>query len=114
MDRRDAGSEDGLRSGTTAAIASRWQTICRLRPQVVLMDVSLGTADGLEIVQRIRRHPDLQHTACVAVSGNVLPAEVERARAAGCVQYLTKPVKATAVLAVVEGLLARQGGEPPD
>ena len=93
---------------------SGWQTICRLRPQVVLMDVSLGTADGLEIVQRIRRHPDLQHTACVAVSGNVLPAEVERARAAGCVQYLTKPVKATAVLAVVEGLLARQGGEPPD
>ena len=58
------------------------------RPRLVLMDVALPDANGIELTAKIRRM--LPETEVVIVSQHAVAAYVERARAAGAFAYITK------------------------
>jgi DNA-binding NarL/FixJ family response regulator len=59
-----------------------------LRPDLVLMDLSMPHVDGFEATSRIREEaPD---TAIVVLTGSNDPDDVERAHAAGAAGYVTK------------------------
>lgn len=62
------------------------------RPDLVLMDLSLPGMDGLEATRIIRADSETAHIPIVALSAHALPADVENARAAGCIDFITKPV----------------------
>lgn len=66
---------------------------------VILMDMQMPVMDGLEATRRIRAGSGASANArIVALSANVLPADLERCRAAGMDDHLGKPLTATALL----------------
>ncbi len=78
----------------------------RDRPALVLMDLSLPNVDGWEAARRIKAIPALALTPIVAVSGYSGTSDRDRARAAGCVDYLTKPIDRDALLQTLRRHLA--------
>src|SRR5436305_13546018 len=63
------------------------------RPDLVLMDLSLPGIDGWEVTRRVRQDPDLRSIPILAVSAHAMAGDRERAIAAGCDDYLTKPYR---------------------
>jgi two-component system, cell cycle response regulator DivK len=62
-------------------------------PDLVLMDLSLaGRIDGLEATRRLRAERTLDRTQIVALTAHAMPSDRERALAAGCDDYWTKPI----------------------
>jgi len=74
------------------------------KPALVLVDVSLPGEDGLSWVRRIREGGELT-VPMVAITAHALPADRERALAAGCADCLTKPLELKTLLRVVEQCL---------
>jgi len=63
-----------------------------LRPDLILMDIQLPGMDGLSLVRRLKVRPEFSSTPVVAISAHAMTRDIEQARAAGCVDYITKPI----------------------
>jgi CheY-like chemotaxis protein len=63
-----------------------------LTPDLILMDVQLPGLDGLSFTQELKADPRTAAVPVVAVSAHALAQNVEKARAAGCAEYITKPI----------------------
>jgi CheY-like chemotaxis protein len=63
------------------------------KPDLVLMDLQLPGMDGLEATRRLRSDPALRKTAIVALTAHAMRGEEERAIAAGCDGFITKPIR---------------------
>ncbi|HRE90141.1 MAG TPA: response regulator [Myxococcota bacterium] len=75
------------------------------RPALILMDIQLPGLDGLELTRRLKASPEHRDTIIVALTAFAMPSDHERARAAGCDGYLSKPIDIdTLVLAVSQHL----------
>ena len=61
-------------------------------PALILMDVQLPGIDGLTFVRELKADPRLTAVPVVAVSAHAMPHNIEAARQAGCVEYITKPI----------------------
>jgi two-component system cell cycle response regulator DivK len=70
------------------------------------MDIQLPLLDGYEATRRIKAEPSLRHVPVIAVTSYALAGDEEKARAAGCDAYVTKPFSPRQLLEVVRGLLA--------
>ena len=64
----------------------------RERPDIILMDLSLPMLDGLAATRRIRAHDGLSKVPIVAVSAHDSADFHAEALAAGCDEYVTKPI----------------------
>jgi two-component system, cell cycle response regulator DivK len=71
------------------------------RPDLVLMDIQLPVVDGYEATRRIKLDPALKATPIIAVSSFAMKGDEEKARAAGCNHYVTKPYSPLQLLRVV-------------
>ncbi len=63
-----------------------------LRPDLVLIDLQLPDFDGFEVLRRLRSDPLTRGIACIALSANAMPEDIERGLAAGFADYWTKPI----------------------
>ena len=61
-------------------------------PDLILMDISLPGMDGFEALATIRSDASISNTPVIAISANVMPAQVEKGRQAGFDDYLHKPI----------------------
>ncbi len=61
------------------------------RPDVVLLDLDLPGISGIEVVQAIRRSPEIARTPVLAVTASVMKRERTQAMAAGCDSFIEKP-----------------------
>jgi len=75
------------------------------RPQMILMDVLLPGVDGLELTRQIRADPRTRDIRILGLTACAMPGDAERVLAAGCDDYLTKPIDVHTFLATVAGHL---------
>ena len=74
-------------------------------PDLILMDLSLPRIDGWEATRRIKASPGVAHVPIVAVTAHAGQEERTKAREAGCVEYVTKPVERDHLISVIRRLL---------
>jgi len=72
------------------------------RPDLILMDINLPGLSGFEALQRLRAHPATRNTPVIAITANAMPRDIERGRAAGFSDYLTKPLDVPQFLNVLD------------
>ena len=75
------------------------------RPDLVLMDIQMLVIDGYEAIRQIKVDPDLKAIPIIAVSSFAMKGDEEKARAAGCDHYVTKPYSPLQLLRVIRGYL---------
>jgi GAF domain-containing protein/CheY-like chemotaxis protein len=85
-------AEDGA-CGVAAAEAER--------PDLILMDIQLPLIDGYEATRRIKANPALRAIPIIVVTSYALSGDEDKARAAGCDDYITKPYSPRALLAKI-------------
>jgi two-component system cell cycle response regulator DivK len=78
------------------------------RPDLILMDIQLPVLDGYEATRRIKTDPSLKATPVIAVSSFAMKGDEEKARAAGCDHYVTKPYSPLQLLRIIRGFLPEQ------
>src|SRR3979411_854485 len=61
-------------------------------PDLILMDVQLPGQDGLSLTRQLLADPATAGILIVALTANAMPDDRERALAAGCIGYITKPI----------------------
>jgi two-component system cell cycle response regulator DivK len=87
------------------------ETAQREHPDLILMDLSLPVMDGWEATRRLKEVPVTRAIPIIALSAHAMAGDRERALAAGCDDYDTKPVDLKSLLAKIEALLER-GSSP--
>jgi two-component system cell cycle response regulator DivK len=75
------------------------------RPALILMDLQLPRLDGLEAARLIRADPRLAGIPIVAVTAHAMKGDDEKARAAGCDGFVTKPIQVRKFAATVAAFL---------
>jgi two-component system cell cycle response regulator DivK len=75
------------------------------RPDLVLMDIQLPVLDGYDATRQIKADPKLKATPVIAVSSFAMKGDEEKARAAGCDHYVTKPYSPVQLLRLIRSLL---------
>jgi two-component system cell cycle response regulator DivK len=71
------------------------------RPDVILMDIQLPVLDGYEATRRIKANPSLRSIPVVIVTSYALSGDEEKARLAGCDDYVSKPFSPRDLLAKI-------------
>jgi CheY-like chemotaxis protein len=89
-------AEDGA-AGVAAAAASR--------PDLILMDMSLPGIDGWEATRRLKAAAETRAIPVIALTAHAMPADRDKALAAGCDDFDTKPVELPRLLEKIESLL---------
>ena len=64
----------------------------RRRPDLILMDIQLPGMDGLALTRRLKADRTTASIPVVALSAHALPRDIQQAREAGCVDFITKPI----------------------
>ena len=95
-------ARDGA-AGVTMATAER--------PDLILMDLSLPVMDGWEATRRLKGAPETRNIPVIALTSHAMVGEREKALAAGCDDFDTKPVELTRLLDKIRGLLPK--GDTP-
>lgn len=78
-------------------------------PDLILMDMSLPGIDGWEASRQLKADPATAPIPIIALTAHAMAEDREKALAAGCNEYETKPVELTSLLAKIEALLPKSG-----
>ena len=79
--------------------------VAKQRPDLILMDIQLPVMDGYEATRRIKADPATKSIPIIVVTSYALSGDEDKARAAGCDAYVTKPYSPRQLLAKVREFL---------
>jgi CheY-like chemotaxis protein len=77
------------------------------KPDLILMDMGLPGVDGWNATRRLKADPELNKVPVVALTAHVMHGDREKALAAGCDDYDTKPFQFARLLRKIEALLMK-------
>ncbi|MGN6110271.1 MAG: response regulator [Kofleriaceae bacterium] len=77
-------------------------------PRLILMDLQLPGIDGLELTRRLKADPETRDIVIVAVTAYAMKGDQAKALAAGCDDYVTKPIDTRTLPDRIARHLARQ------
>jgi len=78
------------------------------KPDLILMDLRLPVVDGWEATRRIKAQPETRHIPVIALTAHAMTGDREKALAAGCDDFDTKPVEMPRLLEKVRALLPKK------
>ncbi len=90
--------------------AEAMRKIEEIRPDIVLLDVTMPERSGYDICSEITRNPELSRIPVLLLTGALEPFDERRARESGAKGHLTKPFESRALVSRVEELLEQAGG----
>ena len=79
-------------------------------PALILMDMSLPGLDGWEATRQIKAAPETRAIPVIALTAHAMSGDREKAVAAGCDDFDTKPVDLARLLEKIEAQLGRAPG----
>ena len=74
-------------------------------PDLILMDLGMPVVDGWEATRRIKAAPETKHIPVIALTANAMTGDREKALAAGCDDFDTKPVEMARLLGKIQALV---------
>jgi CheY-like chemotaxis protein len=90
-----------------------FQAFAGVPPDAVLLDIKLGSQDGLDLALWIRRDPALRAIPVIAVTAHAMITDFERVVRAGCNACVSKPVNFRELKAELDRWLAVPAKSPP-
>lgn len=89
------------------------QLLLTVTPRLILMDIQLPGMDGLELTRRLKADPATEAVRIIALTAYAMKGDDEKAFAAGCDGYITKPIDVERLPEVVRSYLAERSPAPP-
>jgi CheY-like chemotaxis protein len=77
----------------------------RMRPDLIISDINIGGASGLELCEQLKQHPELCEVPVMFLSGAQVPDIIRRSHAAGGTYYLRKPFDPQVLIELVDKAL---------
>ncbi len=77
-------------------------------PDLILMDMNMPEVDGWEATKQVKADPVTAHIPVIALTAHAMAGDRDRAIAAGCVDYHTKPVELPKLLTQIEAILSQR------
>jgi CheY-like chemotaxis protein len=81
------------------------------RPDLVIMDLGLPVLDGWEATRQLKAGAETRTIPVIALSAHAMSGDREKALAAGCDDFDTKPVEMPRLLAKLRALLPKDGAQ---
>jgi two-component system cell cycle response regulator DivK len=75
------------------------------QPDLILMDINLGEMDGWEATRRIKADPATSAIPVIALTAHAMAGDREKALAAGCDDYDTKPIELPSLIGKIARLI---------
>jgi CheY-like chemotaxis protein len=96
------------------SLAAAERAFAEVTPALIVLDLQLPDGDGLDLARRIKAMPPAQSCAIVACTAEAMKGDRERALAAGCDAYVSKPIDTREFAALVASMLpsGRAGADP--
>ncbi|AXK82950.1 response regulator [Pseudolabrys taiwanensis] len=79
------------------------------KPDLILMDMSLPVLDGWEATKLVKANPETARIPVIALTAHAMVTDKEKALAAGCDEFDTKPVELPRLLEKINALLRAAG-----
>ena len=79
--------------------------VAKQRPDLILMDIQMPILDGYEATRRIKADPALRTIPIIAITSYALSGDEQKAREAGCDDYVPKPYSPRQLLAKIRQYL---------
>ncbi|MBI4563728.1 MAG: response regulator [Planctomycetes bacterium] len=83
---------EGFQVRTASDAEEALEVLGTFSPRLILMDLQLPGMDGLELTRRLRADPVMENTVILAVTAYAMKGDAQRALAAGCNGYISKPI----------------------
>ena len=97
----------GYEVDTASDATSALERIRAHKPRLILLDLQLPGIDGVELTRRIKAEPTTRDIVVIAVTAYAMKGDEERAREAGCDDYVTKPIDTRALPQLIARHMAR-------
>jgi two-component system, cell cycle response regulator DivK len=101
-------SAEGLEVRTATSAEEALNVLEAFTPRLILMDIQLPGLDGLELTRQLKADPQRRDIIVLALTAYAMKGDLEKALAAGCDGYMSKPIDPVTLCAVVERHLQSQ------
>jgi len=96
---------EGFEVRTALSAAEALEILRGFNPALILTDLQMPGMDGLEFVRLLKSSPGTQSIPVVAITAYAMSGDEQKAKAAGCDAYVTKPIDTRTLPALVRSLL---------
>jgi CheY-like chemotaxis protein len=103
---------EGFDVQTASNAEDALQLLRTFTPRLILMDIQLPGMDGLELTRQLKADPATRAVRIIALTAYAMKGDDEKAFAAGCDGYITKPIDIERLPGVVRSYLAERSPEP--